>query len=86
MPNEPFLITPGGGERGPYEVDEDRAPLITRHLPGLWTAMEREVFNAVTTHWDRGPRKPLFSARLRVVQAMLEAFDKGDPDAIPPTD
>jgi hypothetical protein len=67
-----------GGERGPYEVDETRPPLRLRHLPQTWTAMEREVFNAVTQHWDRGPRKPLFSARLRVVQAMLEAFDKGD--------
>lgn len=78
MRDDRSYITPGSGERGPYEVDETRASLMVRHLPQLWTAMEREVFNAVTRHWDRGPTKPQFSARLRVVQAMLEAFDKGD--------
>ncbi len=37
--------------------------------------MEREIFNAVTRHWDRAPSTPLFSKRLRVVEAMLALFD-----------
>ena len=61
------------GERGAYESDEVRPGLIDRVQ---WTSMEREIFNAVTRHWDRAPSTPLFSKRLRVVEAMLATFDE----------
>ncbi len=70
-----------GRERGVYEQDEERPTLIERGAEAPWTAMEREVFNAVTRHWDRAPNTPRFSERLRTTDAMLAMFDTvaGDP-------
>ena len=72
-------------ERGPYEVDEERVPLLSHRSTDKWTQMEAEVFNAVTRYWDRpvaagttpkASGKPLFSKRLAAVDAMLKAFDQ----------
>ena len=70
-----------GRERESYEQHEERPSLIERGVEAPWTAMEREVFNAVTRHWDRAPDTPIFSERLRTTAAMLAMFDTvaGDP-------
>jgi hypothetical protein len=50
-----------------------RTPL-QRRVNGTWTSFEAQLFNLVTKNADR-PIGGFFSARLRVAQAMLDAFD-----------
>lgn len=60
--------------RGMYDRGEPRK-LLRDRANGPWTAMEREVFNVVSKHWDRAGAKPLFSRRLLIVHEMLAIFD-----------
>jgi hypothetical protein len=60
--------------RGIYEQDEVRVPLLQR-VNGPWTEFETGLFNLLTKSMDR-PSRLLFSHRLKLVQKMLDTFDK----------
>jgi len=51
-----------------------RVPLSFRFGTNDWTDFETKLFNLITQHADR--ETGLFSSRLIIAQAMLDAFDK----------
>ena len=59
-----------------YEADEERPSLLTRPDSTGWTLMEAGIFNVVSQYWDRSPGAPLFSTRLKMVDAILAVFDE----------
>jgi hypothetical protein len=67
----------GEAERGPYEQDEARRALHVRR-DEHWTKFETALYNLVTLHGDRNfsRRKFTLKKRLRMVQAMLDAYDE----------